>query len=305
MDSSSWPSYSKIDPDFEAVSRHLPYIPVAQDQNSAKLLPHLPPSKSFADHGSATALRTAIAAQVEQMVSSGIVKIPDWTGVSKKDIQVPVRDGTSIRAVVYSPENVTPGPLAVYFHGGGWTFGWPEAWEHGISVLVNSLGCTVVGVAYRLAPEHRFPTAVYDACDSLTWCTQNAETLGADPGKGVIVLGTSAGANIGAAAVHDAVERKLMPKVKGVVLMGAGLVHQDALPEEWKKHHTSWTQNSDVPVLDTRAVEWFLEQYQPVPDSPYASALLWPGGHEGQPPTYMQAMGYVFCVCWGFWCFFD
>ena len=96
-----------------------------------------------------------------------------------------------------------------------------------------------------------------------------------------------------------------MPKVKGVVLMGAGLVHQDALPEEWKKHHTSWTQNSDVPVLDARAVEWFLEQYKPIPDSPYASALLWPGGHEGQPPTYMQAMGYVFCVCWGFWCFFD
>jgi acetyl esterase/lipase len=230
------------------------------------------------------------------MVSSGVVKVPSWTGVSKKDVQIPVRDGTSIRAVVYHPENPTPGPLAVYYHGGGWTFGWPEAWEHGIEVLVKQLGFTVVGAAYRLAPEHVFPTAVHDACDSLKWCAENAESLGADSSKGVVVLGTSAGGNIAAAAVHDAVEGKLEPKVTGVVLMGAGLVHQDALPEEWKGHHRSWVQNKDAPVLDVRGTNWFLEQYKPVPDSPYASALLWPGGHAGQPPTYLQATGYVSCA---------
>ncbi|KAF2999852.1 hypothetical protein E8E13_007450 [Curvularia kusanoi] len=274
MDSSSWKSYGNIDPEFEA-----------------QLLPHLPPAKSFADYGTAADLRAAIATQVEQMVSSGMAKIPDWTDVSKNEIQIPVRDGSSIRAVVYRPENAAPGPLAVYFHGGGWTFGWPEAWEHGYEVLVKELGITVVGVAYRLSPENVFPAAAEDACDSLQWCAENTESLGADSGKGIIVIGTSAGANIGAVAVHDAVQNKSKAKVTGVVLIGAGLVHQAALPEKWRAHHKSYEQNRNAPILDVRVLEWFLEQYKPVPESPYASALLWPGGHAGQPPTYMQAMG--------------
>lgn len=80
-----------------------------------------------------------------------------------------MRDGSSVRAAVYRTENATPGQLAVYFHGGGWTFVWPEAWEHGYERLVKELGITVVGVAYRLSPEDAFPAAAEDACDSLQW----------------------------------------------------------------------------------------------------------------------------------------
>ncbi|KAF3042559.1 hypothetical protein E8E11_006989 [Didymella keratinophila] len=233
IDSSSWPDYAKIDPAFEA------------------LIPHLPPFKSFADYGTAADLRAAVATQVEQMLAAGVVKPPSWAdlGVEKKEIQVPVRDKATLRTVVYKPTTAQPGPLAVYFHGGGWTFGWPESWEHGFAEL-TSLGITCVGVAYRLAPEHVFPTAANDACDSLKWCVEHAEELGADPAMGVLVLGTSAGANLAAVASHEAIEQGWGPRIRGVVL-----------------------------------------QYKPVPDSPYASVLLWSGGHKGQPPTYMQAMG--------------
>lgn len=174
-----------------------------------------------------------------------------------------MRDGSCVRAVVYRPENAAPGPLAVYFHGGGWTFGWPESWEHGLEVLVQQLGVTCVGVAYRLAPEHVFPTAAHDACDSLNWCARNAEGLGADPKKGVIVMGTSAGANLAAVAAHDAVDRKIEPKVTGVVLMGAGLLPHDAVPEKWRKHYKSREQNKDAMILDVRGVDWFFGELQP------------------------------------------
>ncbi|KAJ4371066.1 hypothetical protein N0V86_008761 [Didymella sp. IMI 355093] len=238
IDSSSWPSYATIDPEFEA------------------LIPHLPPAKSFADYASAADLRATIAAQVEQLLASGIVKLPDWTGVEKKEVQIPARDAASLRAVVYRPESTQPGPLAVYFHGGGWTFGWPESWEHGFAVLTK-MGITCVGVAYRLAPENVFPTAVQDTCDSLKWCAEHAGELGADPGQGVLVLGTSAGANMAAVASHEAIKGGWGDRVRGVVLMGGGLVHCDAVPEEWKEHYKSWEQNKDAPVLDVRGTKWF------------------------------------------------
>lgn len=200
------------------------------------------------------------------MVSSGVVKLPDWTGVSKTALQIPVRDGTTLRAVLYRPSTAPPGPLAVYFHGGGWTFGWPEAWEHGIEVLVKELGIAVVGVAYRLAPEWAFPTAVHDAVDSLVWCGVHAGVLGARSEEGVVVVGTSAGGNLAAAAVHEVVEEKgeeeVKVRVRGLVLMGAGLVHSQAVPREWRAHYRSWEENRDASVLDRRGVEWFLGEFR-------------------------------------------
>ena len=191
------------------------------------------------------------------MLAAGIVKPPSWDtlGVEKKEIHIPVRD-TTLRAVLYKPTTTAPGPLAVYFHGGGWTFGWPESWEHGFAAL-TSMGITCVGVAYRLAPEHPFPTAAHDAIDSLKWCVEHAGEPGADPQEGVVVLGTSAGANLAAVASHEAVEQGWGERVRGVVLVGAGLVHPDAVKEELREHQRSWEQNRDAPILDVRGVEWF------------------------------------------------
>lgn len=223
-----------------------------------KLIPHLPPAKSFADYGTAADLRAAIAAQVSQMLAAGIVKAPSWDvlQVEKKEIQIPVRDSASLRAVLYRPKSPQPGALAVYFHGGGWTFGWPESWEHGFAVLTQ-MGITCVGVAYRLAPEHIFPAAANDACDSLKWCVEHGGELGADPGEGVVVLGTSAGANLAAVASHEAVQKGWGERIRGVVLAGAGLMHCDAVPEKWKEHQKSWEQNENAPILDVRGTKWF------------------------------------------------
>lgn len=72
----------------------------------------------------------------------------------------------------YRPESGEYGPLFVYYHGGGWGFGFPETNEAVFEILTKELGFTVVGVAYWLAPEHAFPTAANDAYDSLKWvCT--------------------------------------------------------------------------------------------------------------------------------------
>lgn len=192
------------------------------------------------------------------MIAAGIAKPVDWQGVEKSEVQIPTRDDSSVRAVVYRPQSAQPGPLCVYFHGGGWTFGWPESGEAGIEVLTKQCGITVVAVAYRLAPEHVFPTAAHDACDALKWCAENADSLGADVFKGLLVAGTSAGGNLAAVAAHDAVESMPDRRVTGVVLMCASLVQNKALPEKYREHYNSREEQRDAMILDARGMDWFL-----------------------------------------------
>lgn len=112
-------------------------------------------------------LREAVEKVTAQMVAAGLYKPVDMTGIRKQDIQVPTRDGSSIRAILYRPESEEPGPLLVYFHGGGWIFGPPDDWNAKMVVLVKELGFVALSVDYRLAPEHVFPTAAHDAWDAL------------------------------------------------------------------------------------------------------------------------------------------
>jgi acetyl esterase/lipase len=59
-------------------------------------------------------------------------------------------------------------PGLVLFHGGGFCLGDCDN-EVALCRRWTALGGVAVNVAYRLAPEHPFPTAVEDAEDSLLW----------------------------------------------------------------------------------------------------------------------------------------
>jgi len=93
------------------------------------------------------------------------------TGVKETDHQVPMRDGSKITCRVHAPEHPPSGgsPLAVYYHGGGWCIGGLENEELLCRLLASKLGVTCVNVDYRLAPEHKFPTAVHDCYDATKW----------------------------------------------------------------------------------------------------------------------------------------
>jgi acetyl esterase/lipase len=92
-------------------------------------------------------------------------------GVKEQDHQVPMRDGSTITCRVYSPEKPPSNgsPLVVLFHGGGWCLGGLENEELQSRLMASKLGATAVNVDYRLAPEHKFPTAVHDCHDATKW----------------------------------------------------------------------------------------------------------------------------------------
>jgi len=113
-----------------------------------------------------------------------------------QDRVIPVQDG-EIKLRIYTPTGKGPFPILVYFHGGGWVMGDLEVVDAPLRALTNGAQTVVVSVDYRLAPEHKFPTAVNDCYLATKWVSENARLLGGDAGR-VAVCGESAGGNLAA-----------------------------------------------------------------------------------------------------------
>lgn len=105
-------------------------------------------------------------------------------------------DGVPVR--LYLPEADGPLPLLVFLHGGGWMLGDLDTHDAMHRILADRAGCAVLGVGYRLAPEHPFPAGLDDATTAFAWARREAEALGCDPVR-IGLGGESAGANLTAA----------------------------------------------------------------------------------------------------------
>lgn len=106
-------------------------------------------------------------------------------------------DGVPVR--LYRPASDVPLPLLVFLHGGGWMFGDLETHDAMTRHLAAASGCAVLGVGYRLAPEHKYPAGLDDAMTAFAWARRSAATLGCDPAR-IALGGESAGGNLTAAA---------------------------------------------------------------------------------------------------------
>ena len=100
---------------------------------------------------------------------------------------------SSVTSSVRGPSASTPGPLLVFFHGGGWIYGDLDSHDAACRFLAERSGVRVLAVEYRLAPEAPFPAACQDAESAYAWVVSNAAALGADPDR-LAVGGDSAGA---------------------------------------------------------------------------------------------------------------
>ncbi|MEM3863634.1 MAG: alpha/beta hydrolase [Metallosphaera sp.] len=125
------------------------------------------------------------------------------------DLEIPTRDDR-IRARLYLPKRTDS--MIVFYHGGGFVFGDVESYDGLSRLIAKESEIPVISIGYRLAPEHKFPTAVNDAWDSLVWI---AKEMGISK---VAVMGDSAGGNL--AAVVSQMDRDNKTKlVKFQVLL--------------------------------------------------------------------------------------
>jgi epsilon-lactone hydrolase len=63
-----------------------------------------------------------------------------------------------------APDDAGHGAVVLYLHGGGYCVGSLDTHRALAARIALATGCSVVTIAYRLAPEHPFPSAVDDAC---------------------------------------------------------------------------------------------------------------------------------------------
>ncbi len=89
-------------------------------------------------------------------------------------------------------------PVLFEFHGGGFVLGNAEKDDAICSEINRTLDIHVIGVNYRLAPEHPYPAAFDDAYDIICYFKNHAEEYGIDPKK-MAVMGYSSGATLSAA----------------------------------------------------------------------------------------------------------
>lgn len=103
-----------------------------------------------------------------------------------------------VRVRVYRPAEAGILPAMLYLHGGGWTLFSIDTHDRLMREYAARAGIVVVGVDYRLSPEHHFPAARDDAATVLEWMRSEAHALGIDAGR-LLVGGDSAGANLAVA----------------------------------------------------------------------------------------------------------
>ncbi len=107
--------------------------------------------------------------------------------------------GSLIKIRVYTP-TATFGdrlPGLVYFHGGGLVAGNLDTHDSVCRTLANEIGCRLISVDYRLAPEHKFPAAVMDGYAAAIWSVEHVAELGIDRDR-IAVAGDFAGATLAA-----------------------------------------------------------------------------------------------------------
>lgn len=125
--------------------------------------------------------------------------------IQPMDVEVPGQVPVKIYLTV--PRNKKEkAPLFVNYHGGGFIRGRSDRDELFCRRLAVTFGAVVLDVDYSLAPEYPFPTAVEQARAAALWAKNQAETLGCDPDK-LLLLGQSAGGNLVANVCMEELEQ--------------------------------------------------------------------------------------------------
>ncbi|VUC33078.1 unnamed protein product [Clonostachys rosea] len=181
--------------------------------------------------------------------------------IAHKEYTFKSYDGYEVTASVFTPTGSTAHsnssrPCIYYIHGGGLIIGNRFL---GIDItypLAEELDAVVISIEYRLAPEHKAPSASEDAYAGLLWATRNSATLGIDP-KRILVWGSSSGGGLAAALGLMVRDRK--PSC-GMHLKGL-LLHYPMLDNLVDEDDKTTFSGSGAPAWSSETHQMAWEQY--------------------------------------------
>jgi acetyl esterase len=158
-----------------------------------------------------------------------------------------------IAARIYRASLAPNQPVIVYFHGGGFVIGNLESHDGTCRRLCHNIGCTVVSVDYRLAPEHVYPAAVDDSYAATQWVADHADFLKIDAAR-IAVSGDSAGGNLAAVVA-------IVARDRGGLAICHQLLTYPVTDMAFKSE--SYTTNGTGYFLSKDMMVWFGQQYVP------------------------------------------
>jgi acetyl esterase/lipase len=144
-------------------------------------------------------LTTERLAEMRSRLATHTVSSSSDTLVIKECFARGLKDAPDVRFLLYAPRETTgPVPVVLHIHGGGYVAGRPEMADQSNKALAETIGCAVVSVDYRLAPETPYPGALEDCYAVLLWIKTQAEIRAFDSRR-IAVAGESAGGGLAAA----------------------------------------------------------------------------------------------------------
>lgn len=158
--------------------------------------------------------------------------------ITLDDVEVPIR--------IYRPATVKADRTLCFFHGGGWVTGDLDYSDALCRFIAQDASCTVVSVAYRLAPEHPYPEPLRDAWNALKWVQQNVAS-----GAPIAIGGDSAGGNLAASCALKCRDEGL--DLAFQVLIYPVVDHDFSRP--------SYVAHGEAFPLGAEAMQWFWTQY--------------------------------------------
>ena len=207
--------------------------------------------------------------------------------ITTKTFVIPVDDG-KVTGYLFEKEGSREisdlVPLIIFYHGGGWVWGNMDLYNIICAHLADVTGASVLSVDYRLAPQHRFPTAVEDCYNTLLWAAAGCRYWKNDPDR-IFLVGDSAGANLAAVVSRLARDRK-GPAIAGQVLLYP--------VTDGRMRTASYEEHKDSPTLTDRQMTFFIHNYQREPKdtlNPNFSPLL-AKDHSRLPPTLIIGCEY-------------
>ena len=176
-------------------------------------------------------------------------------------------DGSAIPVRIYRPRGSTGRllPALLFIHGGSFVTGGLHSEDSRSEQYAAQTGCAVVGVDYRLAPEHPFPAGLDDCWTVLQWLAVESGRLEIDPTR-IAIGGLSAGGGLAAGLAARARDEDGPPIVLQLLVFPVLDARADS---------PSVRRFRNAPVLTGPGVETMWRLYL---------GAEWPG--PGTPPLY-------------------
>ncbi len=184
-------------------------------------------------------------------------------------------DAGGVPAIWADADEGSSDHVVMYVHGGGYVIGSATGYRNFTGQLASAVGCRVLSVDYRLAPEHPHPAAVEDSTTAYRWLLDQG--FGADR---LAISGDSAGGGLTVSTLLKLRDDATPLPVAGVPI--SPWVDMEGIGE-------SMTTRAEVDMLvDEVGLKGMAEMFLAGQDArdPLAAPLY--GDFSGLPPLLIQ-----------------